>query len=495
MRWMLLVLAGAVAFLPAGGFLADTALADPPPDHVLAYQARYDCQTGEPDHLMEVLLLQDGRALIAGNRGLALVDVAALPPQGTQQYLCRLTGVNGRDIVSADDVHFYVNLNRGETQSSPGCAIITLAGNTLTARGVLDEPGTMYEKMCIADGKLYVAAHARGLRIFDLTDPVAPVLVGRLDSGLTDAWAVAVDGATAYVADGAAGLQVVDVSDPAQPVRVAGETVATAKGTAEAVTVRGGHVYVAAGGAGVAFYAHGDPAARILTPVDAVAEDLAWCGDRLAVSDFHGVIVYDVAADGSLSRLTGEAVSRRTETGIFRSCEGLDARADGTIVCGNFNYLDVYRILPAGAANQGDLDAQPGRIRFRREGGTTPVTLRNDGDAPITISSVTSTLSSFTTDWGGGVLAPGQSVTMNVTYDGDAAQGMGVVLVESDDPDENPLPIQVYGNTVYLEPGEEAVDFSLPRYTRDAGGIWSSVPYTLSQSRGKVVWLMVYGLW
>lgn len=71
MRWILMALVA----------LAATAQAGPPPTHVLAYQGRYNCQAGEPDHLMDALILQDGRVIVAGNRGLALVDLADLPPR------------------------------------------------------------------------------------------------------------------------------------------------------------------------------------------------------------------------------------------------------------------------------------------------------------------------------------------------------------------------------------------------------------------------------
>jgi hypothetical protein len=212
-------------------------------------------------------------------------------------------------------------------------------------------------------------------------------------------------------------------------------------------------------------------------------------------SDFHGFHVYDVALDGALTRIAGEVAHRRFGTGKFRSCEGIDARADGTIICGNFNYADVYRLLPAGAAGQGDLDVSPPRIRLRPEGGAAPVTVSNDGDAPVTVTDVTANLPSFTCDWTGGVIEPGQAVTFTITYDGNPAQGIGLILLASDDPDENPLPIQVFGATNHPDPGELAPDFTLPYYTRDENGIWSSVPYTLSDRRGRVVWLSVYGTW
>ena len=85
------------------------------------------------------------------------------------------------------------------------------------------ENGVLYEKMCISGNYLFVAAHQRGLRIFDIADPENPQLVSGLDAGFSDAFAIAVDGDYAYVADGGGGLKVVDISNISSPEIIAGE--------------------------------------------------------------------------------------------------------------------------------------------------------------------------------------------------------------------------------------------------------------------------------
>jgi len=76
----------------------------------------------------------------------------------------------------------------------------------------------------VIGGLAYVANGSEGLSIIDVSDPVAPAVVGALDSpGYSQD--VEVAGTFAYVAasdfDGAGGLRIVDVSDPSAPVEMA----------------------------------------------------------------------------------------------------------------------------------------------------------------------------------------------------------------------------------------------------------------------------------
>jgi hypothetical protein len=433
--------------------------------------------------------------VVAGNRGLALIDLASLPVQGTRQYLFRLSGLNARNLYPLGPDHIVVNLNRGETQSSPGFAVVRVDGARLTLESVAAEPDALYEKMCVVGTTLYVAAHAKGIRIYSLTDPSSPVATGRLDEGFVDAFSIAVDGGLAYVADGAGGLKVVDVSDPVRPVLIGGENLGSAVGTSEDVTVRNGHAYVAAGGAGLACYPGGDVRRRTLVAVGACAEDLAWVGEYLAVATMDGVTL--LAVDGSgVARPVGRETTARRDNGTLRLCEGVGGTADGLLLAADWNYLDVYRPVPGVAASQPDIESTVQRIRFSPVGGVQHVTLSNNGAAPLMISSVTSSAAGFAADWSGGTLQPGESVSFSTTYDGTPEPGSGVLRIASNDPDENPLPIQVFGRTEYLDPCEPVPDFTLPGLRRDpATGILAATTFRLSEHRRKVVWFQVYGYW
>lgn len=74
-------------------------------------------------------------------------------------------------------------------------------------------PGTVYD-LTVAGDYAYTAFGYAGLRIFDVSDPAAPVETGHAPAG----WArgLALSGQYAYVADGG-GLRIIDISDPSQP--------------------------------------------------------------------------------------------------------------------------------------------------------------------------------------------------------------------------------------------------------------------------------------
>src|SRR3546814_4298771 len=64
-------------------------------------------------------------------------------------------------------------------------------------------------------------ADSGGLRVFDLSDPAAPVELSHLNDGCGNGYDLAIDGGVSllYLACGS-GVQVIDIADPAAPVVV-----------------------------------------------------------------------------------------------------------------------------------------------------------------------------------------------------------------------------------------------------------------------------------
>jgi hypothetical protein len=470
------------------------ALTCPPlPPHI-EYRGRYDCQPGTVDHLLNVTAIGPDRAVVVGALGTALVDLSALPVGGTTSYLDRITGTNAFNALQHGS-YLFINMHANGMGGTYGTAIWQISGDTLVPAGMISQPDTFQEKLAIDGDTLYVAAHDKGLSIYDITLPTMPTLLGSLSAGFTDAFAVAVDGTLAYVADGAGGLKVVDVTDPASPILLAGEDPLTAAGTAEAITVRAGDVYMAAGSAGLHHYPAGMVGARTTIPVGGVAEDLAWVGDLLVVAAYDRFVVLEVTS-GTPEVVATELAGRRGPMGSLRICTGVGGASGNRLLAANWNSMDVYELVPGAVATQPDVDCVPQRLRFPPAGGTRPVTVSNDGSAPLIISSVTSSVPSFSTAYAGGTLLPGQSVTFDVTYNGSAAEGAGVVRLACNDPDESPMPIQVFGTTQNLDPTEPAVDFSLPILRRDwVSGGFIEETFTLSQHLGQVIWVGIYASW
>lgn len=82
-----------------------------------------------------------------------------------------------------------------------------------------------------------------------------------------------------------------------------------------------------------------------------------------------------------------------------------------------------------------------------------------------------------------------------ISYTG-GQPGTGSVRIDSDDPDETPLPILIYGETSMLDPGEPAVPFTLESWkmnpeTRQLG--YSM--FELASHEGQVVYFHVFNSW
>jgi len=459
----------------------------------LDYLYRYNCQPGV-DHLMTALAVSSNRAIIAGYPALALVDLNALPVGGAQSYLSRITGHNARNVYLYGN---YVFVNE-HAMGSPGAtaygfSVVRINGDVLQDVVRVYETGALLEKMCISGTYLYVTAHNKGIRVYDISNPASPVKVGSLTSGFTDAFDIAVSGSTAYVADGAGGLKIVDVTDPRNPSLIGGEDLTTSAGTAEAIAVRNGKVYMLVGSSGMAVYDGSDLGSRRIISTNGFAEDLAWVGDYLAVSTYPGIRVFDVSG-GSPVLVASDNSNRRGSAGALRICCGVGSVDNNRIMVADWNYTDIYQLKPASQSTQPDISGTEQRIRFPASRTTQMVTLTNNGQGNLNITSVTAP-SGISANYTGGTLTPGQSTTFGVTYNGASAVS-GVVQFASNDPDENPLPIQVFARTSNLDPGEPAVDFTLPLMSRNPQtGQWSQSSFTLSQQRGKVVYFNVYASW
>ncbi len=463
----------------------------------LEYVSQYIHQDVISDHLMHAVEVSPERVVVASSGGLTLIDLRQLPVEGTTHYISRLDGLNARDLYVKDANTLFVNLHRGETQTSPGFAAVSLSGTTMRHLCTVDEPGVLFEKMCVRGNLLYVTAHAYGLRIYDVTDPAAPVLRGSLTDGFVDAFAVDVAGDTAYVADGAGGLKWVDISDPAHPVVLGGETLASASGTAEDVRVKDGRVYVAAGGAGLATYTSLDPIVRVNTIVGTCTESLGWIDGYLIAGSFDGVDILRVDGVETPVVIASELTGRRNGAfAALRLCEGVAGASAHRVLSTDYRMLDVYRFLPVSQVAQPDISASTQRIRFPAAGGTSTFTMWNNGTRDLHMSNAATSSPAYTTPFRPQTLSPGESVTVTITYDGSPQDGQELFRVQSDDPDEGDYPVQLFGNTPYLDPGDAVPDFTLPLLTRnhDTGAFAESL-VTFSDLRGRVVWLQVYASW
>jgi hypothetical protein len=149
-------------------------------------------------------------------------------------------------------------------------------------------------KLTVVGDRVYTTGAEQGLHIVDAGNPVAPALIGMLDTpGAAND--VAVAGDKAFIADGAEGLLQIDVSVPAAPTAT---YTTSMTGGAFAVVVEGDTAYVAAGANGLAavqFYNDPNPP-QVIGSFDTAgyALDVAVAGEYAYIADGdNGLVIAD----------------------------------------------------------------------------------------------------------------------------------------------------------------------------------------------------------
>lgn len=183
--------------------------------------------------------------------------------------------------------------------------------------------------VAVSDNYAYLAASSRGLRILDVSNPAAPVEVG---SYTTDhANDVAVAGDYVYVADDQ-GLRIIDVTTPGSPQ----QTGAVSLGVATGVAVLGDYAYLTLGRSGLRVIntsdrSNPDVSGSAWTQLGsaqgvAVADSRAYVAVATWGQETGGLSVFDIAAPGTPQEIGFTAVA-------------YPSSALGVAVVGNYIYL------------------------------------------------------------------------------------------------------------------------------------------------------------
>ena len=160
---------------------------------------------------------------------------------------------------------------------------LPVPAGALVLQATYNTPGSAFD-VDVVGNLVYVADGNAGLRIVDISNPVAPFEVGFLDTA-GFAYGVDVVGDLAYVADGSL-LRIIDVSGPSSPSEV-GSFDTGDPGTPVKVEVVGNLAYVA----------DGDTSLRIL--------DVSSPAAPVEVGSFDATgFVNDVEVEGTLAYLT-----------------------------------------------------------------------------------------------------------------------------------------------------------------------------------------------
>ncbi len=342
----------------------------------------------------------------------------------------------------------------------------------------LQEPGVRYGGIDVENGLIYAALQEGGLGIFDYDAGAGWTRISTA-TGLENAWNVQVVGNVAYVADGTGGLATVDVSDPLDPTFIGR---AVFGGSAGDLAVDGDVAYVAAGSAGLSIVNVADPAApevlaNIPTPGSAVG--VAHAADRVYVAAWNDTRIYDVSDPASPSfvaalRLTTEK-DYEVCTGDPEMCVPDTARPDPTArtlhVAAYEDYMFVgnwwvpysfqvhadrqapYAVLPEDVAL---LDFGPTEVGETR---TRAITVRNEGNAPLTLFDNWTDSSAFAVSPPQVRIEPGESADLELSYTATSnSRETGILQLWSDDPLQPVRTGYLVGNQPGLGIGQELPD-------------------------------------
>jgi hypothetical protein len=359
---------------------------------------------------------------------------------------------------------------------------------------VLQEPGVSYEGLDTANGHIFVALRTKGLGIYRRDAEKGFVRVGT-STDLNNAWGVRVRGTTAFVSDGLAGLAILDVADPAKP-KLLGRVMTG--GQARGLALDRNIAYVAAGSAGLVVVDISKPAeprviGRAETPGSAIRVDFD--AGRVYVAAWNDARVYDVAVPAK-PRFIG-AVRMTKELGgaddvrppVTSRTLGVAARGDVMFV-GNWHQIYAYRVVPGRVAPSLSLPEEINLIDFgpvpQGTSATVPLTLTNQGTAPLAVTAVSTDKPQFTVTPSQARIPPGRTATLTLKYTASTTEKETSLLhIKSDDPAEPSRVGYLVGNQPGLGVGRK-----LPETTINLvdGGQWSSS----KEAKGQVTLLAYF---
>jgi hypothetical protein len=183
----------------------------------------------------------------AGKRGMHLFDIFHGELHYARSYhddgYYRNLKVSGDRIFLAD--------------SERGLVVLDISGESPHSVWIEGE-GRAYGVHIEAD-MAYVAAHEDGLKVFDISNPDTPLLIGALSTG-DYSWDVWVHDGYAYLADLNTGVSVIDVSSPERPRLIGSVSWSSRYPSSEVIRGEGDTVFVAAGNRGLIAIDVSDPA-------------------------------------------------------------------------------------------------------------------------------------------------------------------------------------------------------------------------------------------
>lgn len=296
---------------------------------------------------------------------------------------------------------------------------------------VVQEPGESYEGVDVAKGYIYVALRENGLGVYQ-RDPATNAIVRVASlSGIGNTWGLRAQDDTVYLSDVRGGLVTVDVSDPMAPKQLGRVDI---DGVGRGLEVNGGMAYVAAGPGGLVIVDVSDPAnPTVVGQADTAgtAVRVAYAQDHVYVAAWNDARAYDVSDPAKprfigATRLTQQSTygpqAGDVEVGrppVTVRTLGIAAHDDIAFV-GNWWVLYSYRLHPERLAPNILIPEDANTIDFglvsAGESKTVPLQITNQGTAPLNLHHNWTEGDAFQVEPKQVQVPPGEDTTLQITF-------------------------------------------------------------------------------
>jgi len=270
----------------------------------IAY-ASHNLYVLDMDEGLQIITTNTAPTLVGANRfitaGIGLASVAnAVIVSDANGWLFRVSTTNPADLAITTNT-LLPSAGMAIAASGPAlyiaagpAGILTVTPDTLTVAATNAANGEASDA-ALASNTLYVATGFGGCQAWDVSSPLAPVLLGTFRTGAR-AVDAGMSASTLFVAADEAGFQVHSLTNPANPEWMTTVTTAT---NPRCLTVSGSLAYVAEALGGLKIYSITNPLAPNLVGSDpgnglATIHRLAISGSRVAMTDGHQINLLDV---------------------------------------------------------------------------------------------------------------------------------------------------------------------------------------------------------
>ena len=365
-------------------------------------------------------------------------------------------------------------INYAYLTSNKGLSILNITNplNVQNLGYVNNTDNYILENLDIQGNLLAVAAHEDGVLIYDISNPENPQLLSIIESN--NAWTVHIRDEYVFVGD-ESNLLVYNIFENSFILSYSMNLGNAIKDIVSDDNL----LYVALGSNGVKMFSFpqdSEPVFLDSFDTSALANRLSTFNNKVAVSDWDDVEVLEYK-EGSLQLVGFKNTTRRTMA---------IATKDDFIYSAEWASIQVFEYGQVGGPDI-DLNTYELNYPFVQNGQSEVLSLvvSNNGNKVLLIEDAYTTNNEFLPLLLNDLL-PGDSQTVEITYNANANNASGSYRIYTNDPDEPEIICETNGNIIGANVGDNAPEFNLPIIGNGSGN------FQLSDHLGKVVVLAFF---